>query len=134
MFSQRHYVFLANFIAYERAVSSGESWDKDQVRTKTVEGIARLLARRLADDNPKFDRERFLAACEVEDTQPEQHSEATYANQLWHARRLLREEGRESLRHHAGVGGDCRCGSCFCCAAAEVLGKTISDNEPSEVQ
>ena len=60
MFSQRHYVFLANFIAYERAVSSGESWDKDQVCTKTIEGIARLLARRLADDNPKFDRERFL--------------------------------------------------------------------------
>jgi hypothetical protein len=62
------------------------------------------------------------------------HSEPTYPNQLWHARKILAEQGREELRRHARIGRDCRCDDCFCCAAAEVLGKLVSDYEPSEVQ
>jgi hypothetical protein len=65
MFSKRHYEFLASFLAYERSVSTGETWDTDQQRTKTIDGIARLLARRLAQDNVKFNRKLFLEACDV---------------------------------------------------------------------
>ena len=65
MFSKRHYEFLASFIAYERSVSTGNNWDADQQRTATIEGIARLLAQRLEQDNPKFNRKRFLEACDV---------------------------------------------------------------------
>jgi hypothetical protein len=83
MFSQRHYVFLANFIAYERAVSTGVSWDADTERTKTIDGLARLLASRLANDNPKFKRERFLKACDVD---------ATVADRLDYLRGELRAE------------------------------------------
>ena len=65
MFTKKHYEFLAAFLAYERSVSTGENWDKDQLRTKTIDGLARLLARRLAQDNAKFNRKRFLEDCDV---------------------------------------------------------------------
>jgi hypothetical protein len=49
------------------------------------------------------------------------HSEPTYANQLWHARKLLEDEGIAALRNpHAMIGQQCGCGECFCCAAYEV--------------
>ena len=49
------------------------------------------------------------------------HTEPTYANQLWHARKLLAEKGSEALNNpHAMIGRSCGCGSCFCCAAAQV--------------
>ena len=65
MFSKKHYEFLASFLAYERSVSTGENWDADQQRTATIDGLARLLARRLEQNNPKFNRQRFLDACNV---------------------------------------------------------------------
>jgi len=65
MFSKKHYEFLAAFIAYERSVSTGNNWDADQQRTATIDGLARLLARRLEQNNTKFNRERFLEACDV---------------------------------------------------------------------
>lgn len=50
------------------------------------------------------------------------HSEPTYENQLWNARKLLREQGRNALSNpHGMIGRDCGCGTCFCCAAATVL-------------
>ncbi len=50
------------------------------------------------------------------------HSAPTYDNQLWHARRLLAEQGREALNNpHAMIGRTCGCKNCFCCAAADVL-------------
>jgi len=50
------------------------------------------------------------------------HSEPTYENQLWHARRILAEQGREALDNPNGmIGRTCRCGSCYCCAAAQVV-------------
>src|ERR1700690_1149210 len=55
----------------------------------------------------------------------DEHSEPTYANQLWHARRLLNEQGRKALENpHAAIGRSCGCGTCFCCAALEVLNES----------
>lgn len=55
-------------------------------------------------------------------TDDDQHAEPTYDNQLWHARKLLAEKGREALENpHAATGRQCGCGTCFCCAAVEVL-------------
>ena len=65
MFSKRHYEFLAAFLAFERSVSTGVDWDADEKRTEVIDGLARLLARRLEQDNPKFNRKRFLEACDV---------------------------------------------------------------------
>ena len=50
------------------------------------------------------------------------HSEPTYSNQLFHARKLLQDKGRDALiSPHALTGKVCGCGSCFCCAALQVL-------------
>ena len=43
-----------------------------------------------------------------------------YLIQLKKARRMLDEEGFQSLKRHAAVGRMCGCGDCFCCAALEV--------------
>ncbi len=52
----------------------------------------------------------------------------TYQNQLWMARELLAHEGIEALRNpHALTGKICGCGSCFCCAAREVLAKEVTN-------
>lgn len=49
-------------------------------------------------------------------------SAPTRDNQLWHARKLLREKGRDSLDNpHGMTGRSCGCGSCFTCAAAETV-------------
>ena len=64
-FSKKHYEFLAAFLAYERSVSTGKNWDADQQRTATIDGLARLLARRLEQDNHTFKRAQFLDACDV---------------------------------------------------------------------
>lgn len=46
----------------------------------------------------------------------------TYANQLWMAAELLAKEGKEKLNNpHAMIGRTCKCQSCFCCAAVEIL-------------
>ena len=52
----------------------------------------------------------------------EDHSEPTHENQLWHARKLLAEEGLAALENpHAMIGRQCGCGTCFCCAAVQVV-------------
>jgi hypothetical protein len=51
-----------------------------------------------------------------------ERTEPTYENQLWHARKLFAEQGREALDNpHAMIGRTCGCGDCFCCAAAQVI-------------
>lgn len=60
MFSKKHYEFLASFLAYERSMSSGIY---DRARLNVIDGIARLLARRLAERDTKFNRAQFLEAC-----------------------------------------------------------------------
>lgn len=63
-------------------------------------------------------RKRFdgLQLCNLCDSEP------TYSNQLRKARELMAKDGREALDNpHAMIGRTCGCGTCFCCAAAEVL-------------
>ena len=51
-------------------------------------------------------------------------SSPTYHNQLYQAANLLSEQGFAALSNpHALTGESCGCGSCFCCAALEVLTK-----------
>lgn len=57
-FQQRHYEFLARFLGRELAVSEG--WQVE--RKATIEGLVRLLARELQNDNPKFKPEVFFKA------------------------------------------------------------------------
>ena len=55
-------------------------------------------------------------------SQSTDRSTPTYENQLWHARKLLADKGRNALHNpHGMIGKQCRCGSCFCCAAAQVV-------------
>lgn len=50
------------------------------------------------------------------------HSAPTWENQVWHARKLLAEHGRDALNNpHAMIGRTCGCGACFCCAALAVV-------------
>lgn len=52
----------------------------------------------------------------------EDHNEPTWKNQLWHARKLLAEKGREALDNpHGMIGRKCGCNTCFTCAAAFVV-------------
>jgi len=49
------------------------------------------------------------------------HTQPTWNNQLWHARKLAEEKGLEALNDpHAMTGRICKCGLCFCCAALQV--------------
>jgi hypothetical protein len=57
-FQKRHYEFLARFLGRELAVSEG--WQVE--RTETIKGLARLLARELERDNPRFKPETFFKA------------------------------------------------------------------------
>ena len=50
-----------------------------------------------------------------------QHSEPTWENQIWHARKLAKEKGLRAVYNpHGMIGKQCRCGNCFCCAALYV--------------
>jgi hypothetical protein len=58
-------------------------------------------------------------------------TEPTYENQIWHAKRLLKEQGYDALNNpHAMIGRTCKCGTCFCCAAAEVARKHSEKRTP----
>lgn len=58
----------------------------------------------------------------------DQHSEPSYENQLWHARKLFNEKGyRELDNPHGMTGRSCGCGTCFCCAAAQVIAEHVHD-------
>jgi hypothetical protein len=51
----------------------------------------------------------------------DEHSAPTWENQLWHARKLLAEKGRSAVYNpHGMIGKQCKCRSCFCCAAWHV--------------
>jgi hypothetical protein len=89
--------------------------------TSDAQGIADaefLAADRLQNESPKQSPKRF-------------DDEPTFANQLRRARELYEREGREALDNpHAMIGRQCRCGSCFCCAAAQVLSE-MQDTAPA---
>ena len=57
-------------------------------------------------------------------------SDPTYENQLWHARRLLKEKGADAFNNpHAMIGRTCKCGGCFCCAAKQVYREYLFDKQ-----
>jgi hypothetical protein len=61
-FSRRHYVAVADAIAGERAYL-----DEDGACQFGVESVAEALAALFTEDNARFDRKRFLAACGIQD-------------------------------------------------------------------
>ena len=60
--TQKHFIFLAKFFAFELALAKADDSANGAVREQVTAGLARLLATRLAHTNPKFDRKRFLTA------------------------------------------------------------------------
>jgi hypothetical protein len=64
MLSRKHYKALAAVIkaAYEEAASSSTEVE-DWKSTQSINFIYDRMVQYLADDNPRFDRSRFHAAC-----------------------------------------------------------------------
>ena len=58
--TRKDYELIATAIRTEAENTKPRSISRD-----TCDTIARRMADRLADDNPQFDRDRFLAACGV---------------------------------------------------------------------
>ena len=74
-FTQKHYVKLAEFFAYELRIALDIQGARvfpttdDGTRVNTIRGLARLLANGpLHNDNPKFDARRFYAACGMKES------------------------------------------------------------------
>ena len=70
-FTKKHYEKLAAFFAYELSIAlagqehaltttNGALICEAEARVNTTRGLARLLAMRLQEDNPKFDALKFL--------------------------------------------------------------------------
>lgn len=68
--TKKHYEMVASTIRQQRAIAlnwNGEGAAQDcRLVHASTEAIARVMAVKFADDNPMFDRERFLKACGVE--------------------------------------------------------------------
>jgi hypothetical protein len=66
--SRKTYVAVAEILSgqLEGLAPITESWDIErQTERRVIENVARGLSNLFADDNPNFDRDRFLAACGV---------------------------------------------------------------------
>jgi len=59
--TKKDYVLIARVFAREVSLAGGD----ERGRRYILGGIARLLATELEQGNPRFDRQRFLAACGV---------------------------------------------------------------------
>ena len=59
MARKKDYVAIANMIAEKTPAC----WGEDAIQLR--DSLAKRMAYYFADDNPKFDRERFLKACGV---------------------------------------------------------------------
>ncbi len=59
MLTRKHFQRMADAIAYTRKLGTAEQ----PVREETLRVIARELAALCAEENPAFDRERFMRAC-----------------------------------------------------------------------
>ena len=68
-FSKKHYETIADALAHEMRYISGVFGNSQQQRQhdmcETVREVADKLADRFAEDDPLFNRERFLNACGV---------------------------------------------------------------------
>jgi hypothetical protein len=66
-FTHKHYEKLASFFRFELEVSTAQTpYDRD--RTNTIKGLIRLLATTMANDNPKFNTQRFYKAAGLKET------------------------------------------------------------------
>ena len=59
--TKKDYELIAKLIKRETFIASDQP-----ERKHTIQGIARLLASEIGHSNPKFDRKRFLASCNVQ--------------------------------------------------------------------
>ena len=59
MLTQKHFQKMSNAVSYVRKLGTPDQ----PVREETLRVIARELAAICAEDNPRFDREKFLRAC-----------------------------------------------------------------------
>jgi hypothetical protein len=67
--SRKHYNAVASVLSGQLTGPAPltASWDVErQTERRVIENVARGLSNLFADDNPNFDRERFLAACGVD--------------------------------------------------------------------
>lgn len=64
--SRKHYEAIAAVVAEQAAEYAGSVEDFSAGGAWAVEQTAKNLATYFAADNPNFDRQRFLAACQVE--------------------------------------------------------------------
>lgn len=68
MFTNEHCVFLANFLKHEYQLANEAVISQyDPARSRHIAGLSRLLASRLEDDNPEFDRDLFLKEIGITD-------------------------------------------------------------------
>ena len=63
MFAKRHYEFLAKLCVELTELGTVGVTGESVPRETFSQTVARCLATKLAADNPKFDRARFLKAC-----------------------------------------------------------------------
>jgi hypothetical protein len=62
MFTRKHFDVIAEVISKELL------WFQNPNGNKAIRTVARSLADKFADDNPRFDREKFYAACGLTET------------------------------------------------------------------
>jgi hypothetical protein len=70
-FTHKHYEKLASFFRYELEVSDMRGTFNqvhNDIRVNTIKGLIRLLANNLANDNPKFNTQRFYKAAGLKET------------------------------------------------------------------
>jgi hypothetical protein len=65
--SKKDFELIARVLRDERArYAQYRTTERFEAQIAAVDGVARAMAEDLAHTNPRFDRERFLATCGVE--------------------------------------------------------------------
>lgn len=64
--TKKDYILLAQAVQTERSQPGFYGKVSEHVHTETLNRLAIQLACRLEEDNPRFDRDRFLSACGVQ--------------------------------------------------------------------
>lgn len=63
--TRKNYNALANAIAVERSVQNYYTAEATEAAVNAIDDVARAIAKVCADDNGRFDTDRFLIACGV---------------------------------------------------------------------
>jgi len=72
--SKKDYILIANVIKGESS-----TWAKQSVGGRAVASVAFFFAEKLAKENPRFDRDRFLTACGIEDDDEQENKTKCFA-------------------------------------------------------